>query len=46
MKIKEIKGLSTQYSKIILEDNSEHIITNNGPFPLKWWIDYFEKEYK
>lgn len=41
----EVIGLNTCYSLIKLHLNgkvSKHIISNNGYFPLKYWIKYFE----
>ena len=33
------------YSRIILEDNSEHIVPNDGWVDLNWWINYFTYTY-
>lgn len=42
-----IESLNSTYSVIIIEKNGKeenHYISNNGFFPLKWWIEKFEKE--
>ena len=52
--IRHIKTLNTQYSKIIVEQHpepqcnrviSEHIVSNQGNYPLAYWINYFTNEF-
>ena len=52
----KVKNLNTQYSKITVkktfdEGSSEayritkHIVSNQGNYPLAYWINYFTNEF-
>ena len=43
----KIKNLNSTYSIIIVEKNNkveEHMISNNGWFPLEYWTNFFKNQ--